>query len=72
VTKRVAQRLDEVETLQLAAKLHGFKGPPWATHSTYVLHYVKFEVFTANTMKNDVFWDVTPCVSLKKRRFGGT
>jgi hypothetical protein len=23
--------------------------------------YVRFEVFTAVTMKNGVFWDVTPC-----------
>jgi hypothetical protein len=23
--------------------------------------YVRFEVFTAVTMKNAVFWDVTPC-----------
>jgi hypothetical protein len=26
-------------------------------------HYVGFEVFTAVSMKNDVFWDVTPCGS---------
>jgi hypothetical protein len=31
-----------------------------------------FEVFTAVTMKNDVFWDVTSCGSCKKRHFGGT
>jgi hypothetical protein len=31
-----------------------------------------FEVFTAVTMKNGVFWDVTPCGSCKNRRFGGT
>jgi hypothetical protein len=34
--------------------------------------YVRFEVFTAVTMKNCVFWDVTPCGSCKNRRFGGT
>jgi hypothetical protein len=34
--------------------------------------HVRFEVFTAVTMKNGVFWDVTPCGSCKKRRFGGT
>jgi hypothetical protein len=28
---------------------------------------VRFEVFTAVTMKNGVFWDVTPC---KNSRFG--
>jgi hypothetical protein len=34
--------------------------------------WVRFEVFTAVTLKNDVFWDVTPCGSCKNRRFGGT
>jgi hypothetical protein len=33
---------------------------------------VRFEVFTAVTMKNGVFSDVTPCGSCKNRRFGGT
>jgi hypothetical protein len=33
---------------------------------------VGFEVFTAVTMKNGVFLDVTPCGSCKNRRFGGT
>jgi hypothetical protein len=33
---------------------------------------VKFEVFTAVTMKNGDFSDVTPCGSCKNRRFGGT
>jgi hypothetical protein len=33
---------------------------------------VRFEVFTAVTMKNGVFWDVTPCGCCKNRRFGGT
>jgi hypothetical protein len=32
----------------------------------------KFEVFTAVTMKNAVFWDVAPCRSCVNRRFGGT
>jgi hypothetical protein len=31
------------------------------------LCYVRFEVFTAVTMKNSVFWDVTPCDSCKNR-----
>jgi hypothetical protein len=34
--------------------------------------FVRFEVFMAVTMKNGVFWDVTPCGSCKNRRFGGT
>jgi hypothetical protein len=33
---------------------------------------VRFEAFTAVTMKNGVFWDVTPCGSSKNPRFGGT
>jgi hypothetical protein len=33
---------------------------------------IRFEVFTAVTMKNGVFWDVTPCGSCNNRRFGGT
>jgi hypothetical protein len=33
---------------------------------------VRFQVFTAVTMKNGVFWDVTPCGSCKNRGFGGT
>jgi uncharacterized protein with PIN domain len=33
---------------------------------------VRFEVFTAVTKKNGVFWDVTPCGSCKNRRFGLT
>jgi hypothetical protein len=32
----------------------------------------RFEVFTAVTMNNGVFWVVTPCGSCKDRRFGGT
>jgi hypothetical protein len=35
-------------------------------------HHVRFEVFTALTMKNGVFWDVTPHGSCKNRRFEGT
>jgi hypothetical protein len=34
--------------------------------------YVRFQGVTAVTMKNGVFWDVTPCGSCKNRRFGGT
>jgi hypothetical protein len=34
--------------------------------------YVRSEVFTAVTMKNAAFWDVTPCSSCVNRRLGGT
>jgi hypothetical protein len=33
--------------------------------------FVRFEVFTVVTMKNGVFWNVTPCGSCKNIRFGG-
>jgi hypothetical protein len=33
---------------------------------------VKFDVFTAVTMKNAVSWDVAPCRSCVNRRFRGT
>jgi hypothetical protein len=35
------------------------------------LNYVRFEVFTAVTMKNAVFWDVALCRSCVNRHFGG-
>jgi hypothetical protein len=36
------------------------------------IHTVRFEVSTAVTMKNAVFWDVMPCGPWKNRRFEGT
>jgi hypothetical protein len=38
----------------------------------YGIYDIRFEVFTAVTVKNAVFWDVTPCGSCKSRHFGGT
>jgi hypothetical protein len=35
------------------------------------VYKVRFEVFTAASMENAVFWDVTPFGSCKNRRFGG-
>jgi hypothetical protein len=35
-------------------------------------YFVRFEVFIAVTMKNGVFWDVTPCASCKNRHSRGT
>jgi hypothetical protein len=32
--------------------------------------YVRFEVFTAVTMRNFVFWDVMPCFFCKNQCFG--
>jgi hypothetical protein len=38
-----------------------------ATHKFYEHYiYLRLEVFTAVTVKNGVFWDVTPCGSCKK------
>jgi hypothetical protein len=37
-----------------------------------LIFHVRFEVFTAVTMKNGVFWDITPCGSCKNGCFGGT
>jgi hypothetical protein len=34
--------------------------------------FVGFEVFTAATANNAVFWDMAPCGSCKNRRFGRT
>jgi hypothetical protein len=33
-------------------------------------NFVRFELFTAVTMKNGIFWDVKPCGSCKNQRFG--
>jgi hypothetical protein len=40
--------------------------------SSPILVTLMREVFTAVTMKNGVFWDVTPCGSCKNQRFGGS
>jgi hypothetical protein len=40
--------------------------------SKHVLYCVRFEVFTAMTMNNAIFWDVTPCRSYVNRCFEGT
>jgi hypothetical protein len=39
--------------------------------STDIYRIVRLEVSTAVTMRNGVFWDVTPCGFCKNRRFGG-
>jgi hypothetical protein len=55
-------------TLKIALGLIYMKAP----YMLNCMQRVRFEVFTAVTMKNAVFWDVTPCGSCKNRRFGGT
>jgi hypothetical protein len=41
-------------------------------HIAFIFSCVRFEIFTVVTMRNGVFWDVTPCGSCKNRRFGRT
>jgi hypothetical protein len=43
-----------------------------ALQSSAIQCYVRFEVFTAVTMKNVVFWDVTSRGSCKNGNFGRT
>jgi hypothetical protein len=43
----------------------------WGWRTQTWQYNVRFEVFTAVTMKNAVFWDVAPCTSCVNRRFGG-
>jgi hypothetical protein len=47
-------------------------GPTIVQGRINTVSIITSEVFTAVTMKNGVFWDVTPCGSCKNRRFGGT
>jgi hypothetical protein len=42
------------------------------TQTERSLSCIRFEVFTAVTMKNVIFWDVTLCSSCNNRCFGGT
>jgi hypothetical protein len=50
-----------------------FRNKIYSTEDWFRLpFYLRFEVFTAVTMKNGVLWDVTPCGSCKNRRFRGT
>jgi hypothetical protein len=60
-----------IQNVTLTNIIHSLKLSQW--RSIYNLHkIVRFEVFTAVTMKSGVFWDVTPCGSCKNRRFGST
>jgi hypothetical protein len=42
------------------------------TYRRNIDYDVRFEVLTAVTMKNAVFWDVTPRDVCKNQSFGGT
>jgi hypothetical protein len=49
-------------------RLLGYKNPVLTSQET---HYVS-AIQPSHLMKNGVFWDVEPCGSCKKRRFGRT
>jgi hypothetical protein len=40
-------------------------------NKTNYIYFLRFDVFTALTVKNAVFWNVAPRDSGKNRRFGG-
>jgi hypothetical protein len=54
----------------LYSNSNGMFPPNWPSSSAHA--FCRIEVFTAVTMKNGVFWDVTPCGFCKNRRFSGT
>jgi hypothetical protein len=62
--ERNSQRLDWLRNPDIDATI--------CWNAELCLNYVRFEFFTAVTMKNTVFWDLMPCGSCKNRRFGGT
>jgi hypothetical protein len=66
--RRVALIRTDVSEERIASIFKVTKSVNW--EQSY--HCVRFEVFTAVTMKNGVFKDVMPCGSCKNRRFGGT
>jgi hypothetical protein len=60
----------ELDVAQDNALSHSSYFTCWILYQN--MYRLRFEVFTAVTTKNGVFWDVMPCGSCKKRRFGGT
>jgi hypothetical protein len=54
-----------ISSVALLGKYFPNSGVQWPT-----LSIAQDEVFTAVTMNNGVFWDVTPCGPCKNRRFG--
>jgi hypothetical protein len=54
-------------TVELHAPIEGTLLLFFARETNFITE-VRLEVFTAVTMKNGVFWDVTPCGFSKNRR----
>jgi hypothetical protein len=72
-TAEVSQRTEEIMSDGRVKKSHFFVSTVSDQLTLNRIWYsVSFEVFTAVTMENEVFWDVTPCGSCKNRLFGGT
>jgi hypothetical protein len=55
----------------LSCAVHDAIPCKWAHIFVANRKHVTFQVFTAVTLKNGVFWNVTPCGSFKNRRLGG-
>jgi hypothetical protein len=55
---------NSINVLYVASKLHSYYGILFGHKG-----YLRFVFFTAVTMKNFLFWDVTSCGSCKNRRF---
>jgi hypothetical protein len=76
LTLRKEQRLRAFENMLLRKMFGPYKdevtGGCRKLHNEELHDFLRFEVFTAVTMKNGVFWDVTPCGFCKNERFGGT
>jgi hypothetical protein len=60
------------ENHEKTARIHGISAGTRTVNLPNTIQCVIFEVFTAVTMKNGVFWDVMQCGSCRNRRFRGT
>jgi hypothetical protein len=60
------ERLRIWENVEEQESLHE-EGRGFTTNSKRMLHYVRFEVFTAVTMKNVVFCDIKPQIVPHRR-----
>jgi hypothetical protein len=75
-------RIDDIPSMILATALYTAMNADFLKIFSFGVRYnfllnstsdtTKQTKWTAVTMKNGVFWNVTPCGSCKNRRFGGT
>jgi hypothetical protein len=72
VNQKIAQKISVQYLYFFETKLPNMQFWFVKSGSSIRTDYVRFDVFTAVTMKNGVFWDVMPCCSCKNRRFGVT